>query len=124
MGMERLVPSVEQLCKSRMTVAPVRQEKSTQSATMAKTHYYVFKNITDGGQIILIRANIPSRILMKTKGLPRCFRFSAYPPRVSQKKKKSGKSRGLSEKCCVSREPSQTTERSQSTKDPSIREQT
>lgn len=88
MGMERLVPSVVQLCKSRMTVAPVRQEKSTQSATKAKTHYYVFKNITDSGQIILIRAKIPSRILMKTKGLPRCFCFSAYPPCFLKKKKK------------------------------------
>ncbi len=43
------------------------QEKSAQNTATAKTHFYMFKNITDGCQIIFIRTKGPSRIVIETK---------------------------------------------------------
>lgn len=46
------------------------QEKSAQNTATAKTHFYVFRNITEGCQIIFITTKSLSKMLIETKG---CF---------------------------------------------------
>lgn len=50
-----------------MTGVLLGQENSAQNTATAKTHFYMFKNITEGCQIIFIRTKCLSRILIETK---------------------------------------------------------
>lgn len=59
---------IQELYKSTMTGVLLGQEKLTRNTAIAKTHFYMFKNITDGCQIIFIRTKCLSRISMETKG--------------------------------------------------------
>lgn len=59
---------IQKLYKSTTTGVVLGQEKLTQNAAVAKTHFYMFKNITDGCQIIFIRTKCLSRSLMETEG--------------------------------------------------------
>lgn len=52
----------------KMTGMLLGQENSAQNTVTAKTHFYMFKNITEGSQIIFIRIKQLSRILIETKG--------------------------------------------------------